>query len=96
MITAHQLQYSVQLLYHHQADPLGDLQAHIGLDHHLLDDNHQPQIANGDQNFFAIQGSKVQSLMLASPSSENLKIQLFTANTLPYDPRLVSTYAYFK
>ena len=54
------------------------------------------QIANGDQNFFAIQGSKVQSLMLASPSSENLKIQLFTANTLPSDPRLVSTYAYFK
>ena len=45
MITAHQLQYSVQLLYHHLADPLGDLQAHIGLDHHLLDDNHQPQIA---------------------------------------------------
>ena len=45
MITAHQLQYSVQLLYHHLADSLGDLQAHIGLDHHLLDDNHQPQIA---------------------------------------------------
>ena len=45
MITAHQLQYSVQLLYHHLADPLADLQAHIGLDHHLLDDNHQPQIA---------------------------------------------------
>merc|ERR1712001_668723 len=45
MITAHQLQYSVQILYHHLADPLGDLQAHIGLDHHLLDDNHQPQIA---------------------------------------------------
>ena len=44
MITAHQLQYSVQLLYHHLADPLGDLQAHIGLDHHL-NDNHQPQIA---------------------------------------------------
>ena len=42
---AHQLQYYVQLLYHHLADPLGDLQAHIGLDHHLLDDNHQPQIA---------------------------------------------------
>ena len=42
---AHQLQYSVQLLYHHLADPLGDLQAHIGLDHHLSDDNHQPQIA---------------------------------------------------
>ena len=41
---AHQLQYSVQLLYHHLADPLGDLQAHIGLDHHL-NDNHQPQIA---------------------------------------------------
>ena len=38
-------QYSVQLLYHHLADPLGDLQAHIGLDHHLLDDSHQPQIA---------------------------------------------------
>ena len=45
MIKAHQLQYSVQLLYHHLADPLGDFQAHIGLDHHLLDDNHQPQIA---------------------------------------------------
>ena len=44
MITAHQLQYSVQLLYHHLADPLDDLQAHIGLDHHL-NDNHQPQIA---------------------------------------------------
>ena len=43
MITAHQLQYSVQLLYHHLADPLGDLQAHIGLDHHL-NDNQQPQI----------------------------------------------------
>ena len=41
---AHQLQYSVQLLYHHLADPLGDLQAHIGLDHHL-NDNHQSQIA---------------------------------------------------
>ena len=40
---AHQLQYSVQLLYHHLADPLGDLQAHIGLDHHL-NDNQQPQI----------------------------------------------------
>ena len=26
-------------------DPLGDLQAHLGLDHHLLDENHQPQIA---------------------------------------------------
>ena len=35
----------MQLLYHHLADPLGDLQAHIGLDQHLLDDNHQPQIA---------------------------------------------------
>ena len=34
----------MQLLYHHLADPLGDLQAHIGLDHHL-NDNHQPQIA---------------------------------------------------
>ena len=44
MITAHQLQYSVQLLYHHLADPLGDLQADIGLDCHL-NDNHQPQIA---------------------------------------------------
>ena len=44
MITAHQLQYSVQLLYHHLAAPLGDLQANIGLDHHL-NDNHQPQIA---------------------------------------------------
>ena len=41
---AHQLQYSVQLLYHHPADPLGDLQAHIRLNHHL-NDNHQPQIA---------------------------------------------------
>ena len=41
---AHQLQYSVQLLYHHLADPLSDLQAHNGLDHHL-NDNHQPQIA---------------------------------------------------
>ena len=41
---AHQLQYSVELLYHHLADHLGDLQAHIGLDHHL-NDNHQPQIA---------------------------------------------------
>ena len=41
---AHQLQYSVQLLYNHLADSLGDLQAHIGLDHHL-NDNHQPQIA---------------------------------------------------
>ena len=40
---AHQLQYSVQLLYHHLAAPLGDLQTHIGLDHHL-NDNHQPQI----------------------------------------------------
>ena len=29
---------------HHTADPLGDLQAHIGLDHHLDDDN-QLQIA---------------------------------------------------
>ena len=37
MITAHQLQYSMQLLYHHLADPLGDL--------HHLNDNHQPQIA---------------------------------------------------
>ena len=36
---AQQLQYSMQLLYHHLADPLGDLQAHIGLGHH------QPQIA---------------------------------------------------
>ena len=44
MITAHQLQYSAQLLYHHLADPLDDLQGHIGLDHHL-NDNHQPQIA---------------------------------------------------
>ena len=44
MITAHQLQYSVQLLYHHLAAPLGDLQTYIGLDHHL-NDNHQPQIA---------------------------------------------------
>ena len=44
MITAHQLQYSVQLLYHHLADPLDDLQAQIGLNHHL-NDNHQPQIA---------------------------------------------------
>ena len=41
---AHQLQYSVQLLYHHLADPLDDLQGHIELDHHL-NDNHQPQIA---------------------------------------------------
>ena len=45
MITAHQLQYFVQLMYHHLADPLVDLQAHIGLDHHLLGDNHQPEIA---------------------------------------------------
>ena len=37
MITAHQLQYSMQLLYHHLADPLGDL--------HHLNNNHQPQIA---------------------------------------------------
>ena len=44
MITAHQLQYSVQLLYHHLAAPLGDLQTYIGLDHHL-NDNHPPQIA---------------------------------------------------
>ena len=29
---------------HHLADPLSDLQAHIGLCHHL-NDNHQPQIA---------------------------------------------------
>ena len=28
MITAHQLQYSVQLLYHHLADPLDDLLTH--------------------------------------------------------------------
>ena len=41
---AQQLQYFVQLLHHHLADPLDDLQAHIGLDHHL-NDNHQPQIA---------------------------------------------------
>ena len=44
---AHHLQYSMQPLYlviHHPADPLGDLLAHIGLDHHLNDD-HQPQIA---------------------------------------------------
>ena len=40
---AHQLQYYVQLLYQ-LANPLGDLQVHIGLDHHL-NDNHQPQIA---------------------------------------------------
>ena len=44
MITDHQLQYSMHLLYHHLANPLGDLQAHIGLGHHL-NDNHQPQIA---------------------------------------------------
>ena len=43
MITSHQLQHSMQRLYH-LTDPLGDLLAHIGLDYHLNDD-HQPQIA---------------------------------------------------
>ena len=44
---AHQLQYSMQPLYlvlHHPADTLGNLLAHIGLNHHLNDD-HQLQIA---------------------------------------------------
>ena len=36
---AHQLQYSMHPLYHHTADPFGDLLAHIGLHQHLDDDN---------------------------------------------------------
>ena len=45
MITAHQhTRLDIPCNYcHHLADPLGDLQAHIGLDHHL-NDNYQPQI----------------------------------------------------
>ena len=36
---AHQLQYSVQLLYHHLADHLGDLHTSLLLHHHLNDDH---------------------------------------------------------